>query len=371
MRTRRSEPDRHDVVARRLALLSPVPVGELPRRPLSVVRSSEARRAGARPDADAPDPAPSGAPGPGPAMARGPGPTAALEPMTGGGPGPRAALEPGPGRSASPERPWWDDHTRVRPRLPVPPLPPAVSDVGPPGGFEVPLPGRHASRRATGVLPPTLRWGAAHVAVLAVLVALGLALASWWVVRSEPVPVAAPTRDSPLGDPTVLSLPTGPGAPAAAAGSAADTDDRVVVDVAGEVRRPGVLELPAGSRVVDAIEAAGGARPGVDLRGLNLARVLVDGEQVLVGRTPATTPGAVPPGGSLPGAPAPGPGAPVDLNTADLVALDALPEIGPVTAQAILTWREEHGGFTAVQELLEVDGIGPATLETVAPLVTV
>jgi competence protein ComEA len=154
----------------------------------------------------------------------------------------------------------------------------------------------------------------------------------------------------------------------------------VVVDVAGKVRRPGVRELPAGSRVVDAIEAAGGARPGVDLSGLNLARVLVDGEQVLVGATgpagaagpagTAGTTGSVGPATGAPAAPA-APAALVDLNTADQAALEALPEIGPVTAQAIIAWRQEHGGFTAVQELLEVDGIGPATLETVAPLVTV
>ena len=142
----------------------------------------------------------------------------------------------------------------------------------------------------------------------------------------------------------------------------------VVVDVAGRVRRPGVLELPVGSRVVDAIEAAGGARGGVDLSGLNLARVLVDGEQVLVGQGAAAA--GVPSGAGAPGAPG-APAALVNLNTADQALLESLPEVGPVTAQAILAWREEHGGFTAVQELLEVDGIGPATLETLAPLVTV
>ena len=332
MRTRRSEPDRHDVVARRLALLSPVPVGQQARPPLSVVRDSESRRAGARAGVEQPEePAPAAVPR---------------------------------------EQHWTDDHTRVRPRLPVPAVPPAAAApwVGPPGGFEVPLPGRHASRRVSGGLPPSLRLGTAHVAVLAVVVALGLAVTSWWVVRSEPVPVAAPARDGPLADPTVLSLPTDPSTPLVGT-VADDPDGTVVVDVAGEVRRPGVVELPVGSRVVDAIDAAGGARPGVDLRGLNLARVLADGEQVLVGRAPA---GAVPPVGvTSPGTGPPAPGALVDLNTADLAALDALPEIGPVTAQAIVTWREEHGGFTAVQELLEVDGIGPATLETVAPLVTV
>ena len=121
------------------------------------------------------------------------------------------------------------------------------------------------------------------------------------------------------------------------------------------------------------IEAAGGARGGVDLSGLNLARVLVDGEQVLVGPvTAAGVPSGAGAGGAAGATGAPGgPAALVNLNTADQSLLESLPEVGPVTAQAILAWREEHGGFTAVQELLEVDGIGPATLETLAPLVTV
>jgi competence protein ComEA len=140
----------------------------------------------------------------------------------------------------------------------------------------------------------------------------------------------------------------------------------VTVDVAGKVRRPGIVVLPAGSRVVDALDAAGGARPGVDLTSLNLARLLVDGEQVLVGLpVPA---GVV---GSAVASAAPADGAPVDLNTATAAELETLPEVGPVTAEAILAWRTEHGGFTAVEELLEVDGIGEATLATIAPHVTV
>jgi competence protein ComEA len=117
--------------------------------------------------------------------------------------------------------------------------------------------------------------------------------------------------------------------------------------------------------VVDALEAAGGARTGVDLSGLNLARVLVDGEQVLVGVAAPTGAAAVAAASGEPGGPL------VNLNTATQVELEALPEVGPVTAQAILSWRDEHGGFTAVDELLEVDGIGDATLAQVAPHVTV
>ena len=138
----------------------------------------------------------------------------------------------------------------------------------------------------------------------------------------------------------------------------------MTVDVEGKVRHPGIVVLDTGTRVVDALEAAGGARAGVDLSGLNLARVLVDGEQVLVGvAAPAGVAAAAAtgePGGAL-----------VNLNTATQVDLEALPEVGPVTAAAILAWRDEHGGFTAVDELLEVDGIGDATLALVAPHVTV
>jgi competence protein ComEA len=140
----------------------------------------------------------------------------------------------------------------------------------------------------------------------------------------------------------------------------------VTVDVAGKVRRPGVTTLPAGSRVVDAIDKAGGARRQVDLTGLNLARVLVDGEQVLVGR--GVTPGGLA-GTASSAAPATD-GALVNLNTATSEQLDTLPGVGPVTAQKILDWRTAHGAFASVDELLEVDGIGEKTLADLAPHVT-
>ena len=122
--------------------------------------------------------------------------------------------------------------------------------------------------------------------------------------------------------------------------------------------------LDTGSRVVDALEAAGGARDGVDLTDLNLARVLVDGEQILVGVTPPAGVAATMSGASSPVA------ALVNINTADQVALESLPDVGPVTAQAILAWRSEHGAFTSVDQLLDVDGIGEATLAKLAPYVT-
>ncbi|RYP86537.1 ComEA family DNA-binding protein [Nocardioides guangzhouensis] len=142
--------------------------------------------------------------------------------------------------------------------------------------------------------------------------------------------------------------------------------EELVVDVAGKVRDPGIVVLDPGARVVDALEAAGGARPGADLTGLNLARLLVDGEQILVG-VPAA-PGLA---ASAAGSPGPDPGRLVNLNTAGLEELDTLPGVGPVTAQSILDWRGAHGGFQSVDQLLDVDGIGEKTLADLAPMVTV
>ncbi|MEJ7795886.1 MAG: ComEA family DNA-binding protein [Nocardioides sp.] len=265
--------------------------------------------------------------------------------------------------------PWRvpDTHTRVH----VDAAPASVAASVPVA--VVPLPGRHASRRSgrlAALVPETLRGrvglGAGPLAVVAVLVALGLAATAWWVVRADTTTVA-PVAPLPATD---LATPVAP--PAEASPAAAEA---VTVDVAGKVRRPGIAVLDAGARVVDALRAAGGARPGVNLTDLNLARVLVDGEQIVVG-VPAPAVG-LPSGwpSGWPSAAATSPGAPtgtlVDLNTADMVALESLPEVGPVTAQAIITWRDENGGFTAVTELLEVNGIGDATLAAMAPFVTV
>jgi competence protein ComEA len=249
----------------------------------------------------------------------------------------------------------------------------------------VPVPGRHASRRGgrlvEAAVPETLRGrvalGPPQVTVLALLVALGLAVTCWWVVRGSPSEIPAPAVMTP-GVATASSAPLMTGAPSGAAGSAGIADPStagiadpatagsVTVDVAGKVRRPGIAVLDSGSRVVDALKAAGGARSGVDLSGLNLARVLVDGEQILVGEpAPVGLAASAVPSAGAPGGPL------VNLNTASQGELEALPEVGPVTAQAILAWRTQHGGSTSVDELLEVDGIGDATLGQLAPYVTV
>ncbi|GAA1153900.1 ComEA family DNA-binding protein [Nocardioides aquiterrae] len=238
---------------------------------------------------------------------------------------------------------------------------PAAEPPAPP----VPVPGRHAARRSVSLLPEPLRGrialGPAQLAVVAVLLAAGLVVTCWWVLRGQAERVEAPPPVSVASAPPLVDA-----SPVAASASASAATGSVTVDVTGKVRRPGIVVLDAGARVVDALEAAGGARPGVDLSGLNLARVLVDGEQVVVG-VPAPA-GAAASALASPGAPG---GPLVNLNTASQSELESLPEVGPVTAQAILQWRDEHGGFTAVDELLEVDGIGDATLSQVAPYVTV
>ena len=138
----------------------------------------------------------------------------------------------------------------------------------------------------------------------------------------------------------------------------------VVVAVSGKVRRPGLVRLPAGARVADAVEAAGGAQPGADLTSLNLARRVVDGELIPVGIAPPPATVATP--GQGPGAPA----GKVNLNTATLQELDSLPGVGPVLAQRILDHRESSGGFRSVGDLRNVDGIGASRYEDLKDLVT-
>jgi competence protein ComEA len=245
----------------------------------------------------------------------------------------------------------------------------------------VPLAGRFVGR-ALDSLPPTMHGrvgiSAYHVTVAALLLAAAMLAATWMLLRAEPQPLpahaslhlpAGPQRvtvRSPASSVAPVVIP-GEGVPSAAA------TGEVVVHVAGRVRHPGVVELPAGSRVVDAIEAAGGARSGAHLGVLNLARLLVDGEQIAVGvrgaaAAPATlggTTAAVVPGAS--GAPT----ALVNLNTASQAELEELPGVGPVTATSIIEWRTENGGFSTVDELVEVSGIGEVTLAELRDLVTV
>ncbi|WP_420709318.1 helix-hairpin-helix domain-containing protein [Streptomyces sp. NRRL B-3648] len=151
-------------------------------------------------------------------------------------------------------------------------------------------------------------------------------------------------------------------APGAPVSTPATPGAEIVVDVSGKVREPGIRRLPAGARVADALRAAGGVRPGVSTEGLNRARFLVDGEQVVVGTPAGTSAGAAaPPGtaaGPLSGTTGTGPTAPVSLSTATVEQLDTLPGVGPVLARHIIDYRTQHGGFRSVDELREVNGIG-------------
>ncbi|MFH5823553.1 helix-hairpin-helix domain-containing protein [Georgenia sp. AZ-5] len=252
--------------------------------------------------------------------------------------------------------------------------------------------------------PVRRRWAPSARAALAAgagVVALGAGLGVWALVGAPPPAQPLPGPDttvSEAGD-EGRAQPAGPGeqgpaepapaagtAPSAGAGSA--TPGVVVVHVAGAVARPGVVELAAGARVGEAVDAAGGATPEAELAAVNLARLLVDGEQVYLPRVgeqlPGSQAGAGPagPAGGGPGAAAsdggtgggsgaPAGGAPVNLNTATAADLDGLPGVGPAIAERILQWRELNGPFTTVDDLDAVPGIGPATMERLRPLVAV
>jgi competence protein ComEA len=208
------------------------------------------------------------------------------------------------------------------------------------------------------------RRGVLALSVLLVAVA-AFAVQHFWAGRTESVRApevvraAQPYGEDKPGEETAAAVPAG--APSAA-GAAGTAGAEIVVDVGGKVREPGIHRLPAGSRVADALRAAGGVRPGTNTDGLNRARFLVDGEQVIVGGPAGPSapgsgggPAVGGPVGSAGGA---APAAPVSLNTATVEQLDTLPGVGPVLAQHIVDYRAQHGGFRSVDELREVNGIG-------------
>jgi competence protein ComEA len=216
---------------------------------------------------------------------------------------------------------------------------------------------------------------AAALAALALLAAVVAILLAW---RSSARPAGTPAASSasrpvavpaPSADSASAALVSSPGIRPAPGAASATSAGSVVVEVAGKVHRPGVVTVAAGSRVTDAIRAAGGLLPGTSTEGLSLARKLVDGEQLLVGVPPPPGAAVVTTGPSS-GATG-GPGQPVDLNAATVADLDALPGIGPVLAQRVIDWRDEHGGFSSVDQLREVSGVGDKKFESLAGLVRV
>lgn len=182
--------------------------------------------------------------------------------------------------------------------------------------------------------PKTFRIALAALAVLLLVVGW-----SWWSGRAKSVS-AAPTA-------TITST------------TESGVSGTVTVHVVGEVRKPGTVSLAAGSRVEDAVDAAGGATKPKVLESVNLARLLVDGEQIVLGA----------PSKGSEGSGASDAGGVISLNQASLTELDALPGVGPVLAQRILDWRSAHGGFRTVEDLNQVSGIGDATMADIVPLV--
>jgi competence protein ComEA len=184
--------------------------------------------------------------------------------------------------------------------------------------------------------------------------AAALVLVAWtWLDR----PRVDPAPAAPSAGPVATSTPARP-----TVGEVADTSTTVVVSVVGSVVRPGLVTLPSGSRVADAVEAAGGLVPPADAASVNLAAVVSDGQQIVVGAPGSPVEGA---DGS-----APAPGGKLNLNTATAAELDALPGVGPVLAQRIVDHRDQ-GPFTSVDQLDDVPGIGPARAAELAELVTV
>lgn len=236
----------------------------------------------------------------------------------------------------------------------------------------------------------TGRYAVSRKAVLGVLLVVVVAVAvlggRYLLAKGEAAPrpqatVAEEADEGAFADPAAEEGAVDEAAEVPAAAGTPPPSGKVTVHVAGRVADPGVVTLSAGSRVDDALAAAGGTKGDADLAAINLARPLVDGEQVYVPEPgeagggaavpggEAAAAGAAPPGGAAAGGSAAG--GKVDLNSADVTTLETLPGVGPVLAQRIVDWRTEHGGFSSVDELGEVSGIGEKTFADLAPEVTV
>lgn len=251
------------------------------------------------------------------------------------------------------------------------------------------VPGMRPPPRHGGIEPTRwrdrLRWdpGRRGLVALGFAVVIVVAATGWWLAAGRPKavpltetagaasaarsvqPAASPSPSTPS---TASATSAGGPSPSPVSASSAAT---VVVDVAGKVRRPGVYTLRQGARVYEALRAAGGVRPRANTLSLNLAAVLQDGQQIVVGAPGAAVPApATATAGGGTGGPA-GPAPLIDLNTATLDQLESLPGVGPVLGQNILDWRAAHQQFTSVDQLGDVTGIGDVRLRQLRPLVTV
>jgi competence protein ComEA len=217
--------------------------------------------------------------------------------------------------------------------------------------------------------------GRAGAIALAAIAAIAVLVTVFTLMREQPAPVMS-AKLPPVDMAATASRGPSPG-------PSTRPNQPVVVSVVGLVHTPGLVTLAPGARIADALKAAGGSTDGADTSGLNMARQVDDGEQIVVGMAPvkgqpAVLGSSVSPGSSAPGpsssTPRPAKSAPtalINLNTATVDQLDTLPGVGPVRAAAIVAWRNANGKFTSVDQLGEVDGIGPGRLEKLRPLVRV
>lgn len=210
--------------------------------------------------------------------------------------------------------------------------------------------------------------GGPGLRILVLFGVLAAAIAGFVVWRTRPVaePVTAPV---PMSAAMASTGPENTASASVRSGSARTAASptptaSVIVYVTGKVRRPGVLALPTGSRVVDAVEAAGGVKKGADPGGVNLARRLVDGEHIIVGAD-------APAGGGAQPSSQPDGGGVVNLNTATVEQLNTLPGVGEVLARRIIDFRDAHGGFGSVEQLRQVSGIGEKKFAELRDKVTV